>query len=363
MLQQDHGGDGGRQHHRGTEPEQDVRTAIPRNKHGCNGFGRVIGGEPDFRAGVVHRAGVGHRFGDGAGVLRPGQLRRTGCRYRGGGGHRRNGRHGREGIAAGASHRREAASDRRGQGRIGCGDHRYPQVLGQCGGDDRDPRATAGTRDGGQVTGTDSVALHGIPQHQHEFGQRGPQLRIELVAGQPHLGPVRRQIDLQRGGDHIGQPFLGRPALVAQPRQRTERRRPRRPGRGVRQIGQHATQQGLVDHGPGQFQMAHHRPDRAVAVGGVDEGDAGARPTEIAYRDGTPSGQTWVVGQRGGGGTGVVDQCGAGQFGCRCQCRPQRIDRGRTPVHRMGDAELRCAAPARQHRAQRLDQQRLRAVR
>ena len=199
----------------------------------------------------------------------------------------------------------------------------------------------------------------------HAVQLRGDQ-GVEFGPGEPHLAVVPGQRGDEADGGLGGEPFLGHPALVAQPHQRADGRRRRGIDVAVAfQVRQHRAQDGGVDLVTGERQPLG-LADRGESGRGVDQGESGAAGAEIQQRDHGVR-QSGVGVQRGQGGQRVGNQGGAdrGQPRIGSQCGLQCGARGPAPVRGRGDRDGVPGAGATdqvQQRGQGGGQQRLAAV-
>ena len=109
---------------------------------------------------------------------------------------------------------------------------------------------------------------------------------VELHPGHPDGGLQSGQVDDDGRGRLGRQPFLGAPALVAQPGERSDHRGARRVGVGASKIsGDDLGQDRLVDVVTREVGHADRLADGSVLRRRVDQRDAGAAAAEVAQHD------------------------------------------------------------------------------
>ena len=205
--------------------------------------------------------------------------------------HRRSrSQHGRRTVV-GTALRHQFGTGRGGHLGPGRGDQRPPQNLRKT---LRDKRYAGAASDGGhrgELRGRDAVPVQCAAQRVDEEVQISGDEAVQFGAGHPDRGvPVG-----QRGRRLGRQPFLGHPALFAQPCQRRDMRRPA--GFGL-ELGQHVLEQCAVDGIAGE-RVDTDRADSRETGRRVGERDAGAAGAEVTQRDDAVRRQSWAGLQRG----------------------------------------------------------------
>ncbi len=97
-------------------------------------------------------------------------------------------------------------------------------------------------------------------------------------------------------------------------------------------------EQRLIDGVPRQVGIPHGRRDRLEVTGSVGEGDAGAGRAEVADDDDAAGGYAWVILQRRQRRHGVGHErhgTRSAELGQTRKRPSERVDGGRTPVHRI----------------------------
>ncbi|CAG7460599.1 hypothetical protein PICSAR35_03931 [Mycobacterium avium subsp. paratuberculosis] len=248
------------------------------------------------------------------------------------------------------------------------GGDRNTEKPRQRGGDGGQIRPAARRHHRGEIT--DPVARQRFPKHADEAAQRGGDRVVEFGSGEPDFAAHPGQPVGQGGRGVGGQLLLGHPAPAAQPAQRADGRGAGGECAGGRHIGDHDTQQRLVDHVAGEIAVPHGRGQRPVVAVGVHQRDAGAAAAEIADGHGSARRQARAGPHRQQGRGGVGDQHdgpGASRpFRDLAERGAQGLHRRRLPVRRVGDGDVvGLGAPAGGgvgQRPQRVGQQYLAAV-
>ena len=206
-------------------------------------------------------------------------------------------------------------------------------------GDKGNRGATPDSRHRGEVGRRNPTAFQGVAQCIQESGERLTEQALQFGPGDPDVGAITRQVGGDRRGGLRGQPFLGQPAFLTQPHQRTHcggaaglRRR------GRPDSGQNVVEQGLVGVIAGEIGVTHRLADDREVSPGVGQGDRTARGAEITQGHHSAVGQTRIGLKRGqcGGRVGDDQRRGAagGQGRDAAQCPTQRPDGGGSPVRR-----------------------------
>ena len=213
------------------------------------------------------------------------------------------------------------------------------------------------------------VALQRFFDRVEHAGQRLLDEVLQLGAGQPDVGAEAGQFGGHHGRGLGGQPFLGLPALVAQPGQRPDRRGAGGVGVvGFGDAGDDVVEQRLVDLVAGEVGIADasRRWWRSSSAASASVMLVPLPPKSHSATTppaGSPGAVCSAVSAATESGISVGGHAVGREAGLGPQRAPQRSDGCGTPVRGDGDRDGRAAADRAGHRVEGFDEDLFAAVR